>query len=159
MFFLKLIKALNQEGLDYAVVGGFALALHGIVRATVDIDFVIRLNSTDLARAEKVFKNLNLTSRVPVRAEDISKFRKEYIENRNMLAWSFVDYKNPANQVDILINLDFKQISTQKMSLHGEKVIVASLESLHKMKKIANRPQDQIDIENIERALNEKNKK
>lgn len=34
--------------------------------------------------------------------------RKEYIENRNLIAWSFVDYQNPSRQVDILITKDLR---------------------------------------------------
>lgn len=37
----KLIETLNSSHLDYALCGGFALAAHGIVRATEDIDLII----------------------------------------------------------------------------------------------------------------------
>ncbi len=36
-----LIRTLNASGLDYALCGGFALAVHGIVRATEDFDLLL----------------------------------------------------------------------------------------------------------------------
>jgi hypothetical protein len=40
MFILKVVKALNAYKVHYAVVGGYAVALHGAVRGTVDLDFL-----------------------------------------------------------------------------------------------------------------------
>jgi hypothetical protein len=37
----KLVETLGNSHLDYALCGGFALATHGIVRATEDIDLMI----------------------------------------------------------------------------------------------------------------------
>lgn len=41
----KLIEALRTGGLDYALCGGFALAAYGIIRATEDIDLMIKEES------------------------------------------------------------------------------------------------------------------
>jgi hypothetical protein len=37
----RLLGALNAAGIDFALCGGFALAAHGIVRATEDIDVIL----------------------------------------------------------------------------------------------------------------------
>ena len=39
--FKSIISALEQRGIDYAVCGGLAMAVHGLARATVDIDLLI----------------------------------------------------------------------------------------------------------------------
>jgi predicted nucleotidyltransferase len=39
---LHVLKAFEDERLEYALVGATALALHGIVRATEDVDLFIR---------------------------------------------------------------------------------------------------------------------
>lgn len=36
MFLTQVIKKLNDEKIDYVLVGGFAMALHGVVRATME---------------------------------------------------------------------------------------------------------------------------
>ncbi len=36
-----LIRALNQQGVDYLLIGGYALFVHGYHRATIDIDVLV----------------------------------------------------------------------------------------------------------------------
>lgn len=156
MLLYEITDAFASSKLKYALVGGYALALHGLVRATMDVDFVLSLTQNDFELAEKALEKIGLQSRLPIRAQDIIKMRKEYIENRNLIAWSFVDYKNPSRQVDILITKDLREIAIEKISVGGRKIPVASLEELLKMKTEAGRPQDLIDIKNIKAKLNEK---
>jgi len=53
--FNSIIAALEEHGIDYAVCGGLAMAVHGLPRATVDIDLLILRESLEdvreLARA------------------------------------------------------------------------------------------------------------
>ncbi|MBX3228322.1 MAG: hypothetical protein KIT84_06700 [Labilithrix sp.] len=44
-------RALREAGVEYAVCGGVAVALHGWVRATVDIDVLVRADAIALALA------------------------------------------------------------------------------------------------------------
>ena len=53
MFILKVVKALNAYKVHYAVVGGYAVALHGAVRGTVDLDLIINLTKNSMINAEK----------------------------------------------------------------------------------------------------------
>lgn len=39
---MRVLASFEKAGLDYAVVGGVALNLHGLVRATEDLDVFIR---------------------------------------------------------------------------------------------------------------------
>lgn len=155
MWFTKVIQKLKDNNVKFAVAGGFAVALHGAVRGTVDLDIVVLIDSDNFKNAEKSLKELHLTSRIPVSADDVFKFRKEYIEKRNLIAWSFVNYKNPSQVVDIIITHDLKKMKSKTISIHGLKVPVLSKESLIKMKKEAGRPQDLEDIKALE-AIDEK---
>lgn len=156
MLFYELIDKFNEKNLEYAVVGGYALALHGIVRATMNVDFVLHLRLPDYQLVESSLAELGLQSRHPLSAEDIIKMRLEYIERRNLLAWSFVDYKNPTRQVDILLTKDLRKIKVEIISVAGRKVSVASLSELLKMKSETGRPQDLIDVQLIQEKLNGK---
>ena len=40
--FIDFIECLHRHHVDYVLVGGYALAVHGVVRATGDIDFFYR---------------------------------------------------------------------------------------------------------------------
>jgi len=49
---------LNAAGVKYVVVGGFAVALHGVVRATKDIDILIEPTLDNAQRALKALEGL-----------------------------------------------------------------------------------------------------
>ena len=51
--FLDLVKALTREGVEYVLVGGVALNLHGIVRATEDVDLFIRPSEDNVDRLKR----------------------------------------------------------------------------------------------------------
>ncbi len=157
MLLKDLIKALQRRNVPYAVVGGFGLAFHGIVRATMDIDLVVKVNLKDLTNAEATLSELGFVSRLPIRAKEVATFREEYIRDRNLLAWSFIDPKDQTRQVDLLILYDLKQIHTQIVKWDGLRVVVADLPSLLKMKLAAGRPQDLLDAEKIREKIKIKN--
>ena len=153
MLLYEVVDALGNAKLKYAVVGGYALALHGIVRATMDVDLVLQLSLRDFQSAEKALRGIGLQSRLPLRAADVINLRQEYIENRNLIAWSFVDFQNPVRQVDILITMDLRDLAIEKISTGGRKISVATLEQLLVLKKSAGRPQDLLDVRRIAEKL------
>jgi predicted nucleotidyltransferase len=157
MFIRDLLQKLHSRKIDYAIVGGYALAFHGIVRATVDIDLVVEVTPNELQEVEEVLADLGLTSRLPIRAKDVALFREEYIRERNLVAWSFVDFKDPTRQVDLLIRYRLEDIAVERVKWGGFSVRVASLEALMEMKAGAGRPQDLLDIEKIREKLGKKN--
>lgn len=50
---LSLCKALNAEGVQYVLIGGFAVILHGFVRATKDIDLLIDASVENVQRLKR----------------------------------------------------------------------------------------------------------
>lgn len=44
MFYLDLFKQLNQYQVQYLLIGGLAISMHGIERATMDIDITIAMH-------------------------------------------------------------------------------------------------------------------
>jgi hypothetical protein len=51
-------RLLNEAGVRYVVVGGFALALHGVVRATKDVDILIEATLENARRALSALEQL-----------------------------------------------------------------------------------------------------
>ena len=49
----NIIKELDHARIKYALIGGFAIAMRGIQRATVDLDFILMLE--DLDKADAIF--------------------------------------------------------------------------------------------------------
>ena len=54
MFLTRVTQALSDHQVPYAIVGGHAVALHGALRGTVDIDFVIRWQKKYLLQFLKI---------------------------------------------------------------------------------------------------------
>ena len=52
----RLVGALDAEGAEYALCGGLAMAVHGHVRATVDIDLLVVPESIE--RAKEICRTL-----------------------------------------------------------------------------------------------------
>ncbi len=135
----------------YAIVGGHAVALHGAVRGTVDIDIVLAWNRKTVAAAEKALIELGLISRLPISANDVFDFRKEFIENRNLIAWNFYNPDDLSEQVDIIITYDLKNKRTKRIDLAGMPVRILSLKDLIDMKRLSARPQDVEDVKALEK--------
>ena len=146
MLIAKVIKTLNQHRVQYTLVGGYAVALHGAVRGTVDIDFVVALNQRSYRQTEKALNSIGLKSILPISADDVFNFREEYIKNRNLTAWSFNNPDNPLEIVDIIITEDVKQIKSVIKIFNGTRIKIAAIDDLIKMKKKSGRKQDIEDI-------------
>jgi len=150
-FLEKVCSELNKQNVQFAIVGGYAVALHGAVRGTVDIDFVVKWRLEALSSAEKALMKLGLVSRIPVHASDVYHFRKEYIENRNLIAWNFYNPSNPVEQVDIIINFELRDGMVKNMNVGSTTIPVLNINSLINMKRESGREQDLLDIDALER--------
>ncbi len=151
MFLLQVVDALNREKVPYAVAGGYAVALHGAIRGTSDIDFIISLKPKHIAAAEVALKSVGLTSRIPVTHVEISQFRKEYISKRNLIAWGFVDPKDPTRMVDLLLLDDISKYTLVTKRVLNNTIKLLSIPSLIKIKRASGRPQDLEDIKALEK--------
>lgn len=149
-FLNRVCSALSEQGIRYAVVGGHAVALHGAVRGTVDVDIVINWSLNSLQAAEQALQRIGLVSRLPVAATDVFQFRDEYINNRNLIGWNFYHPDNPGEQVDIVITYDLKGKKRVNVVTAGGKVPILSRRDLIEMKRASGRPQDLEDARALE---------
>ena len=147
--FLSVLEALNREGVDYVLIGGFAVVLHGSNRMTEDIDICIRNNEENVERLRKalymVFKD-----------DSIKEITVPEIEN-----YSVIRYGNEDNfTMDIIGNPGdgflFENIVSEQIEVDGVEVRIATLESLYKMKEKTYRPIDQIDLVFLAAGINKK---
>ena len=75
--FLKLVASLDERGIDYALCGGMAMAVHGSPRATIDIDLLVLPGS--LTELISLAEDLGYT----IREKDLS-FKDGAIEIRRI---------------------------------------------------------------------------
>ena len=139
----QIISASEDGGIEYAVCGGLALAIHGFVRATLDIDILIQPESL-----EKAYK-IAAENEFDIRRLDIS-FKERVVEIRRV---SKIDSNGEVLSLDLLMvtpHVEDVWEMRETVDFLGKKLSVVSREGLIKMKTLAGRPQDLADIARLE---------
>ena len=139
--FKEFIKSLNDNGVQYLVVGGYAVAFHGHPRYTKDLDIWIRVspeNAGSLVKAirEFGFESLGLT------------------ENDFMNPDQIIQLGFPPNRIDLIaqadgIEFDACYPTRMEIEIEGIPVNFIDLENLKRNKKASGRHQDLADLENL----------
>lgn len=151
MFINDVCVALEKASVAYAIVGGFAVALHGVLRGTVDVDVALQWSLENLQKAENALKEMGLVSLIPIDSQNLFHFRDEYIQKRNLIAWNFYDPTNLTKQVDLIITYDLKNMhQTKLVNTASGKVRILARGPLIAMKKASGRPQDIEDVKSLE---------
>ncbi|MCP3980260.1 MAG: hypothetical protein GY716_13225 [bacterium] len=151
MWLIRVVEALDRARVAYALVGGYAVALHGAVRGTLDIDLVLRFSEKQFEAAARAFRSLSLEPRLPVTASEVFRFREEYLRNRNLTAWTFVNPNRPSEIVDVVLTHDLSAMKVRRVRVEGRSIKLASIDDLIRMKKASGRPQDLEDVRALER--------
>ncbi len=150
-FLARVGVALAAAGVRYALVGGYAVALHGAVRGTVDVDVILPWDARSLRAAEAALAGIGLKSRLPVTADEVFRFRDEYIRNRNLIAWNFYNPRDLSEQLDIVIATDLKGKKVESIETADGTLRVLSRKDLIAMKRASGRPQDLADVAALEK--------
>lgn len=136
-----MLAALDQAGVDYALVGGLAVAVWGAPRATKDIDLLVQ--PADVSRAMEALHVCGFTLRA---------FPIEFKDGSSLQRVSKVDPEGNLMTVDFMLvdrNLASVWASRMRLPFGNEHIVVVSRESLIAMKALAARPQDLADIQNL----------
>ena len=138
--FLRLLKALDSEKVDYILIGGIALNLHGIVRATEDIDFFIRPVADNLDKLKRALRSV-------WDDPDIEQIRLEDLAGD----YPTIRYGPPGEAfvVDLIGRLGtafaFDDLEAETVTFDGIPIRLALPATLYRMKKDTVRPQDRAD--------------
>ena len=151
IFLNRVCCALAEKRVRYAIVGGHAVALHGAVRGTVDVDIALAWKLDTLLAAEQALTGIGLVSRLPISADDVFQFHDEYVSNRNLIGWNFYNPSNPSEKVDIVITYDLKGKKINTVDTAGGPIRILSRVGLIKMKRASARPQDIEDAKALEK--------
>ncbi|MBX7149964.1 nucleotidyltransferase family protein [bacterium] len=165
MLFREIFKAFAKDGLDYVVVGGIAVNLHGYARMTADLDIFVSLNDEDVLRFIKIVKRIGYVPRIPVAIEDfaVEANRKQWMLEKNMKVFSVVKPNSPLDHVDVLLEqiISFNELKKNAviMKMDGISIPVASISHMIKLKKHAGRDRDLLDIKYLEKIQEVKDAK
>jgi hypothetical protein len=141
----------NAVGLPYVVIGGFSVIAHGHIRATKDSDLLVPdgpevdaaiVRFLDRIEATRLYDGKTLT------VEDVTGAHHLRVNSRH----GIVDVMRGG-----LPPLDYSTVAegAVEVEVGDESAPFASLRSLVGFKRLADRPQDRIDLEALERVNGE----
>lgn len=139
--FKEFIQLLNAHKVEYLVVGGYAVTIHGFPRTTGDIDFWMKPYHDNAQRIVKTLIDFGFGSL------DISE--DDFLREDCVVQLGF-----PPNRIDILTGvsgLEFDECynAREVVMYEGEKINFISLHHLKINKKQTGRDKDNLDLKNL----------
>ena len=155
MSMFSLIKQLCDAKIDFVVVGGLAVALHGYPRVTMDVDVVLAMDSDNLRRFIDSAKAAGLQPVNPVTIESLANpdLIDQWHHEKGMLAFALRGPDLMSTAIDVLV----RPVVPFQALKHDAKLVpvgtltvpIASIEHLIAMKTGTGRSKDVIDIEEL----------
>ena len=146
---LRLLASFHDHGLEYAIIGGVALNLHGIPRTTEDLDFFIRPTEENVERLRQA---LHSVYEDPSIAE---------ISTEDLLGdYPSVRYLPPDTELfmDILTRLGevatYEDLEIVEIDLQGVPVRLISPRTLFELKRDTVRTKDKLDAVLLDEKFN-----
>lgn len=141
--FQDFIRALNNNAVEYILVGGYAVILHGYNRTTGDMDIWVNRTAENYAKICRAFGEFGMP---------LFDMTKEVFLSKDQ--FDVFSFGVPPVSIDLMTatkGLDFEKCyaKAEMHELEGLSVRVIHLNDLLEAKKAVLRPKDQDDIENL----------
>jgi len=157
MFYLELFAALDRHKVDYLLIGGLAVSLHGVERATMDVDITVAMNPANLAALIDAAKELKLTPVLPVPLESLSNVEllRDWHAQRHLEAFALRTPELAEVTIDVLLfpPVEFAGMTARavEFEIAGTAIKVVSIDDLIALKSAVGRPIDISDVEHLQR--------
>ena len=140
--FKEFVELLNSAGVEYLIVGGYALAAHGHPRYTGDLDIWVRSSSPNVERLLEVLARFGFGG-LGLSAEDFLK------------PDSIVQLGYPPVRIDLLTSIDgveFEQCYRNRVliDVEGTNLPIIGIDEFRANKRAAGRAQDIADLESLD---------
>ena len=144
----RVIAALEARGVEYAIFGAIAMTLHGLVRATEDLDLFVAPDPANIDRLRHALRDVFDDPHI------------DEITAADLLGdYPSVRYAPPQSGffMDILTRLGdafaFGDLETQRVPVDGLTATVVTPRMLYRMKKGTVRLKDRADAEMLRRQF------
>lgn len=139
--FRDFIHELNAHGVEYLLVGGYAVGMYGHVRATSDIDFLYRNTPANIGRLMDALNAFGAP---------------EIVIDREQLAApkGVTQFGEPPLRIDLLsditgVTFDEAQSTAVRVEVAGELLPVIGLSALRTNKRASGRKKDRDDLRQL----------
>ena len=155
MSMYQLLATLSEANIDYVLVGGLAVTLHGYQRLTMDVDVVLALDDENVAKFVECATSAKLKPLLPIPIESLldAALIDQWHRDKGMLAFPLRGPEAMATVIDVLVRplVAFDELKRNAVDKHiGPLTIpVASIDDLIKLKTGTGRSKDAVDIEEL----------
>jgi len=139
--FKEFAESLHARGVEYLIVGGYALAAHGHPRYTGDIDFWIRPTPGNLERLLAALKDFG--------------FGSLGLSTQDFAPDAVIQLGQPPRRIDLMTTIDGVDFDTcyarrETVELAGLRLDIIGLEDFKTNKRATGRLKDLADLEDLE---------
>lgn len=144
--FIELIRTLENEKVEYVLIGGFAIILHGFVRATQDVDLFVNPTEENIEQLRSSLKRLYKDNSI------------DEITLSELQKYPVIRYGTDLGfYIDIIIAIgekfSYNDLESETIELESCKVRIATPKTLYRLKKNTHREIDQLDIKFLEAKI------
>jgi tRNA nucleotidyltransferase/poly(A) polymerase len=138
---LGVFASFQKHRVRYLVIGGIAAVLHGVPRATFDLDILIEASPDNARRLLDSLTEANFATATPITADELLAYEVTVFKDRVRID---VQTSTPG------IKFDDAWQNREAMSYQGQEFYVASKEDLIASKRAAGRGKDLEDVRMLE---------
>ena len=140
---VHVLRAFEEVGLEYVLIGAAAMGIHGVVRATEDLDLFIRATADNVERLKSAFRLVydNDPNIDEISADDL------------LGDYPAVRYYPPSGDLyfDVVTRLgetaSYESVDSMVKEIDGIEVCLATPQALYELKRGTVRPLDHRDAE------------
>lgn len=145
---VSLCKSLNDQGVKYLLIGGFAVIIYGFVRGTKDIDLLVDPSPENIEKIKKALSILPDNAISEMNNDEVNKYSIVRIADEfviDLMAKACgIGYQEASQDMDFI-------------TFEGVKIPVPKKLLLIRMKNTL-RPSDKMDVEFLRLSLDEEKK-
>ncbi len=139
--FKEFLKSLNSNRVEYLLIGGYAVGIHGYIRATNDLDIWVNVSPENAAKIHRALREFGFAG------ADLTP--DLFLVRTNMVRMGV-----PPIRIEILTSIsgvEFESCYAEKEMIQIEEIVVPviSLRRLRENKAASARAKDLADLENL----------
>ena len=141
--FTEFLGQLNKHDVEYVLVGGYSVILHGYSRTTGDMDILVNKTKDNYLRLSKAFQDFGMPT--------FDMTENNFLSNPSFNVFSFGRQPVAIDIMTAIKGASFQEIYEEAVEFQAGAVKVRTIDvaKLIQTKKAAGRHKDLDDIENI----------
>lgn len=148
--FIAILAALDKQDVDYVLIGGVAVILHGMERLTRDVDIMVKMAPENIERLRKALHEV---------FDDAS---IEEITLGELRKYPVIRYGTPNGfYIDVIARIGevaaFENVAYEVLNYEGTKIKIATPETLYRLKKDTVRDRDKMDAAFLQELIKARN--